>query len=444
MPGTDGRLSLAVVGGGVTGVAAALDLAAAGPFRVTLFEKRPELGGLCASARGATTVCDRYYHVILPSDAATLAFVERLGLGGRVRWHASRSGFFRDGRTAPFSSSWDFARFPFLSPWGKFRLGWGILRAGRMKPPGDDDGTTAAAWLERVFGAGVAGTFWDPLLRSKLGEARHDAPASFIRATIRRLGEARRGVSKMESLGYVEGGYAAVFEAAGEALARAGVDVRRSTPVLGLARRGARIGLRTQAGIEEFDRALFAVPDPALPASENGPELPRLPSADHLGIVCALLRLRRGLTPYYVLNLLDTSLPFTGVIESTTLIPPEAFGGAHLVYLPKYVTADDPLRDLGDAGVLAAFLAGLRRIAPGLRDDEILDARVFRDEAVVPLPRRSASRAAAAIRTPWPGVYKANATLLADDTLNNDAMLKVAAAAAREIIADAGARSRPA
>ena len=437
MSGSGDRTSIAVVGGGIAGVSAALALAESGAFRVTLFEKGAELGGLCRPCRdGAAAVCDRYYHVILPSDEATLAFIERMGLGGRLHWTASRSGFFRGGRTAPFSSSLDFARFPFLSPWGKFRLGWGIFRASRMKSPADGDELTAAAWLERVFGAGVAGAFWDPLLRSKLGEARRDAPASFIWATIRRLGEARRGVNKKERLGYVEGGYAAVFEAARAALAGAGVEVHLSAPVLGMALRGGRIALRTPAGDADFDRALFAVPDPAIPDPDGGPGFPRAAASDHLGVVCALLRLKRGLTPYYVLNLLDTDLPFTGVIESTNVVPPDAFGGARLVYLPKYVTADDRLRNSSDADVLAAFLKGLRRIAPDLGDDEILDARVFRDDAVFPRPKRAADRAAAEIRLPWPGAYKANATLLTDDTLNNDAMLKIAAEAVREIVAD--------
>ena len=140
MSGSGDRASIAVVGGGIAGVSAALALAESGAFRVTLFEKGAELGGLCRPYRdGAAAVCDRYYHVILPSDEATLAFIERMGLGGRLHWTASRSGFFRGGRTAPFSSSLDFARFPFLSPWGKFRLGWGIFRASRMKSPAEND-----------------------------------------------------------------------------------------------------------------------------------------------------------------------------------------------------------------------------------------------------------------------------------------------------------------
>jgi protoporphyrinogen oxidase len=294
---------------------------------------------------------------------------------------------------------------------------------------------SASAWLNKIFGARVADLFWDPLLRSKLGDARHEAPASFIAATIRRLNEARSGANKKEMMGYVQGGYAAVLEAAQTKLMDAGADIRLGTPVLSLGSRGDSVVLETPAGNEEFGRALLAVPEPEIrriQARSSGEGTGAGSGRrDHLGIVCVLLVLRRSLTPYYVLNLLDTSLPFTGVIETTNVIPPEAFGGRRLVYLPKYVTPGDPVRTAPDKDVLRDFLAGLKRIVPGLKPDEILHARVFRDDNVMPLPRRRMDAKPADSRTPWPGVFRANAALLRDDTLNNNAVLKIARDAAR-------------
>jgi len=443
MPKSGARGSIAVVGGGIAGLAAALELAAPGGFRVTLFESGDRLGGLSAPYRFEDIVCDRYYHVILPSDAQTLAFLDGLGLTPRIRWTESRSGFFKDGRTVSFSSTKDFLRFPFLTLWQKFRLGTGILRGAHARSTDALAGVTASAWLKNIFGPRVADLFWDPLLRSKLGEARHEAPASFIAATIRRLNEARGGANKKEMMGYVQGGYAAVLEAARTKLMGAGADIRLGTPVRGLRSRGDSVVLETPAGSEEFDRALLAIPDPEIRRISDGSAGDRTGAGsgrgDHLGIVCALLVLGRSLTPYYVLNLLDTSLPFTGVIETTNVIPPESFGGRRLVYLPKYVTPEDPARTAPDEDILRDFLVGLKRIVPDLGPDEILHARVFRDDNVMPLPRLSAGPEPPDFRTPWPGVFRANASLLRDDTLNNNAILKIVRDAARLLLREAQA-----
>ena len=43
-----------------------------------------------------------------------------------------------------------------------------------------------------------------------------------------------------------------------------------------------------------------------------------------------VLKLRRAVSPYYVLNLTDPGLPFTGVIGLTTLVDPTEVGGHHL------------------------------------------------------------------------------------------------------------------
>jgi phytoene dehydrogenase-like protein len=120
-------IPLAVVGGGISGIAAALDLARSRKFAVTLFEREDELGGLCASTVWRGMKFDKYYHVLLPADAHTIAFIEDLGLGGELLWRPARSGFLGGGQLVPFASAGDFLRFPFLTPRQKLKLGWGIL-----------------------------------------------------------------------------------------------------------------------------------------------------------------------------------------------------------------------------------------------------------------------------------------------------------------------------
>lgn len=75
--------TVAVIGGGLAGITAALRCADAGA-RVTLFESRPRLGGLTHSFRRGELDVDNGQHVFLRCCTAYLALIERLGVTGSV------------------------------------------------------------------------------------------------------------------------------------------------------------------------------------------------------------------------------------------------------------------------------------------------------------------------------------------------------------------------
>jgi protoporphyrinogen oxidase len=157
---------------------------------------------------------------------------------------------------------------------------------------------------------------------------------------------------------------------------------------------------------------------------------------EYLGIICALLILNRSLSPYYVINLLDKNLPFTGIVESTNIIPEGTFGDRHLVYLPKYVTQDDPLIKTSDLRIKEEFTESLRKIFPDLRNEDILHSQIFRENCVQPIHRPRTAETRPGSRSPLPGVYLANASLIPNSTLNNNAVLKEAQEVARMMAAD--------
>src|ERR1700675_758666 len=79
---------VAVVGGGLAGLAAGSALAESG-FRVTLFERRPYLGGRASSYQHAGTGegVDTCEHVLLGSCTNLRGFYERLGAESKTRWY---------------------------------------------------------------------------------------------------------------------------------------------------------------------------------------------------------------------------------------------------------------------------------------------------------------------------------------------------------------------
>ena len=78
-----GRARVAVVGGGLAGMAAALAARDAGA-EVTLFEKRRHLGGLTWSFERRGLLFDNGQHVFLRCCTAYRAFLERIGAADKV------------------------------------------------------------------------------------------------------------------------------------------------------------------------------------------------------------------------------------------------------------------------------------------------------------------------------------------------------------------------
>ena len=228
------RESLAIVGGGMTGIAAALELAKSGKFLITLFEKNENLGGLSSYFQWREMIWDRFYHVILSTDTEMLKFISELGLQDELFWRDTKSGFYGEGKLVSLSSLLDFLKFPFMSPWQKFRMGLGILYSSSIKDPSKLDKIYIRQWLTKVFGRRVYEKIWEPLLRSKLGGAKERTSAAFIWATINRLYGARSSGTKQEKMGHVKGGYYRILKSAEEKLIELGVKVLTNSPVLKL------------------------------------------------------------------------------------------------------------------------------------------------------------------------------------------------------------------
>src|SRR4051794_25159065 len=81
---TTGTCDVAVLGGGLAGITAALDCAQAGA-RVTLLEVRPRLGGAAYSFRRDDLVVDNGQHVFLRCCTAYQELLARLGRTDAVR-----------------------------------------------------------------------------------------------------------------------------------------------------------------------------------------------------------------------------------------------------------------------------------------------------------------------------------------------------------------------
>jgi protoporphyrinogen oxidase len=425
-----------IVGGGVLGMTLAHRLAQAG-HRVTLIEGAPELGGLAAAWSLGDVVWDKHYHVTLLSDSCLRALLRELGLEAEMRWVVTRTGFFCGGRLHSLSSTLEFLSFPPLGLLDKARLAATILYASRLGDWRRLERVPVEQWLRRLSGRRTFERIWLPLLRSKLGENYKRTSAAFIWATIQRLYAARRSGLKREMFGYVPGGYARILARYGEVLQREGVALRLGSAARRVEPGGAGLLVATEDGRSEaFDQVAVTAPAPVAERICGGlseDERRRLRGVAYQGIVCASLLLRRPLAGFYVTNITDTGIPFTGVIEMSALVDRDQFGGRCLVYLPRYLDPEDPGFEAPDERLREQALAALGRIHPGFEPGDLLGFRVSRVRRVFALPTLGYSERLPPISTSVAGLHVVNSAHILNGTLNVNETLELAEREARRL-----------
>jgi protoporphyrinogen oxidase len=185
------------------------------------------------------------------------------------------------------------------------------------------------------------------------------------------------------------------------------------------------VGLLTDNGFEPYDKIIVTTPALAftrlIPGASE--EYRRsLSDIPYLGIVCLLLGLDRSLSPYYTLNITDTTVPFTGLIETTNLIDPRFVGGNHLVYLPKYILPDNPLGRLPDEQIEEAFLEDLKKMFPDFQKSWVRDMRVMRERFVEPLHSIQETWHTPAVHTPIDQLFLANTSQIWPELTNGQSV----------------------
>jgi len=420
-------MKIGIVGGGLMGLAIAYRLSKQG-HSITILERSQQLGGLATHQNYGSFIWDRFYHVILPSDLYLINFLTEIGLGKQLCWGKTFTGYFIDRKLYSISNTLEFFRFPLVGIIGKLRLAFTLLYGSRISRWLRLEKISVERWLLRFSGRKTYEKFWKPLLLAKLGEHYKRVSAVFIWSYIKRLFSARDSSLSKEQLGYVEGGYKTVFDRLSTLIQAMGGAIQTEVSVQSISP-CASGGLWVETGDtkEHFDKVVFTGPvnvltkvvTPGLIAVEGNCNL-----VEYLGVVCMVLVTRVSLVRYYVVNIADQDIPFTGVIGMSSLVSLDQTAGLHLTYLPKYVLSDDPWMNKTDQDVQAVFLQGLQLMFPTFSLDDIVSVHISRAAKVQPLQVIDYSSIVPTVVTANKDFWVLNTAQLVKDTLNNNAVIR--------------------
>jgi squalene-associated FAD-dependent desaturase len=405
---------VAVVGGGLAGLAAGCALAGSG-FHVTLFERRPYLGGRASSYQhpGTGEVVDNCQHVLLGCCTNLIQFYERLGVEDKIRWYDQLTFLEPGGRAsvispsklpAPLHNAPAFLRAACLDLSDKLSIGMAMAALAPGMPR--DTGESFMAWLRRHQQTKQAiERFWKPVLVSALNEELDRMSVPYAAQVVREsfLKSAAAGRMGVPTVPLTE-----LYSVAGDYIAARGGEVRCRSSVECFLSEHDQVKLRVSGEETTFDFVVFAVPFDVLSRV-----LPQTPDAEPLRRVLARfetspitgihLWFDRQITDLDHAVLLDRTIQWM-FHKSKLLGRTESGNGS---YVELVVSSSKTLVEKSRAEIVELALVELREFFPGARDANLVKSTVIKEIHATYSPRPGVDVYRPRSETVWPRVFLA-------------------------------------
>ena len=415
---------VAVVGGGLAGITAAIALAEAGA-EVTLLEARPRLGGATCSFSRDGLIIDNGQHVFLRCCAAYRGLLARLGMTGAaplqdrfdvtVLSPAGRARLRRTALPGPLHMGAALAGYRMLTLSQRSRVALAALAMTRLDPADPAlDGQRLGDWLAaHGQDARTRRVLWDLFTVSALNVPGDDANLGLAATVVKTALLSSRGAADIGvpavPLGDLHG-------RAGEALlAKLGARVRRSAKaeaVEVLPGGGFRVRLAGRPGAAAngsgrevtADGVVLAVPPP-MAARLLPPEAGAAPAWHELETAPIV-------NVHVIYDRRVTRLPFAAAVDSAVQWVFDRSGPAGLPdgqYLAISLSAADGYVDVPAARLKEKFLPALAELLPAASEAKVTDFFVTRERRATLRQVPGCGRLRPAAATALPGLVLAGA-----------------------------------
>ncbi|MBZ5663626.1 MAG: hydroxysqualene dehydroxylase HpnE [Acidobacteriia bacterium] len=416
MPASTHQPTVAIAGGGLAGLAAGCALAEAG-FRVTLFERRPYLGGRASSYQhpGTGEIVDNCQHVLLGCCTNLLDFYRRAGVENKIRWYEKLTFLEPGGRAsviapsalpAPLHTAPAFLRADCLS----FRDKLAISRAMAVLAPAapEDRGESFLTWLKRHGQTEQAiERFWKTILVSALNEDLDQVSVPYAAQVVREsfLKSAAAGRMGIPTVPLTE-----LYGTAGAYIRARGGDVQFRAGVEAFRTEASEVSVTANGREQKFDYLLLAVPFDVL-----GRILPDTPSAAPLAaalgqfttspITGIHLWFDRQISNLDHAVLLDRTIQW--MFHKSRLIEARGTGNGGGSYVELVVSCSRSLVEKSKTEIVDMAVKEAQEFFPGARDAKLLKSTVIKEVNATYSPRPGIDQQRPKPETVWPRVFLA-------------------------------------
>lgn len=414
--------TVAIAGGGLAGLAAACALSDAG-FRVTLFEKRPFLGGRASSYEhpGTGEVVDNCQHVLFRICTNLVMFYERIGVADQIRWFDQMNFIEPGGRVtvmkssflpAPLHTAPSFLRFPFLSASDKLAITRALIPLTLTMQ--GDNGASFQQWLdEHGQTRNAVAHFWHPILISALSEELDrisvSAAAQVVRESMKTPLARHMGVPALPLTD--------LYNAAGDYVRSRGGTLHFRCPIESFATEGSRLRVcvrgNSSSPDENFDYLLLALPfdalDSLLPSTpESTPIREKISHFENSPITGIHLWFDRQISDLDHAVLLERTIQW--MFHKSRLQPMRTQnqnGSSAGSYVELVVSSSKTLIDKSRSEIVDLALSEVREFFPAARQANLLKSTVIKEVNATYSPRPGIDAHRPSPYTLWPRVFLA-------------------------------------
>jgi squalene-associated FAD-dependent desaturase len=402
---------VAVIGGGLAGLSAGCALAESG-IQVTLFERRPYLGGRASSYQHPATgeIIDNCQHVLFGSCTNLIEFYGRIGVNNKIRWSEQMTFIEPGGRTsvlrptflpAPFHTAPSFLGFPFLS----FRDKLAIARAMTFLVPSvlPDNGESFMDWLRKHGQTeGAIARFWNPILVSALSDDLDrisvSAAAQVVRESMKSPEAGRMGIPTIP--------LTELYAAAQDYITKRGGDVRLRCGVDGVQLENGLPVLNAGGEAAKFDFVVLAVPYFALaallPQTDDAQTLrEKIAHFESSPITGIHLWFDRKITDLPHAVLLDRTIQW--MFHKSELQERKNEGS----YIELVVSSSKELIEKSRQEIIDLALSEVREFFPEARSANLLKSTVIKELNATYSPQPGIDQYRPSHETIWPRVFLA-------------------------------------